>query len=67
MLDRAERHARRLRAARVFGVLKRAAQRRRRRELVVADAYRRARLRFVLGAWVPVAATWKARRLAYVL
>ena len=59
------RYARRLRAARVFGVLKRAAQRRRRRELVVANAYRRARLRLVLGAWVPVAATWKARRLAY--
>ena len=48
------RYARRLRAARVFGVLKRAAQRRRRRELVVADAYRRARLRLVLEAWVPV-------------
>ena len=61
------RYARRLRAARVFGVLKRAAQRRRRRELVVADAYRRARLRLVLEAWVPVTATWKARRLAYVL
>ena len=61
------RYARRLRAARVFGVLKRAAQRRRRRELVVADAHRRARLRLVLAAWAPVAATWKARRLAYVL
>ena len=61
------RYARRLRAARVFGVLKRAAQRRRRRELVVADAYRRARLRLVLGAWVPVAATWKAHRITYEL
>ena len=59
------RYARRLRAARVFGVLKRAAQRRRRRELVVADAYRRARLRLVLGAWAPVTATWRAHRIAY--
>jgi len=59
------RYGRRLRAGRAFGALKRAAAQRRRREGVVAEAYRRARLRLHLRAWVGIASSWKVRRVAY--